>query len=62
MTTRGGARKRDQRGRKGGGVGTGGAGAHGAPVRCSEAASARDSKTSVMCHSPLLADCSWIKD
>ena len=37
-------------------------GAPRAPVRSVEAASARDSKTSVMCHSPLLADCSWIKD
>lgn len=45
-----------------GGGGRGGAGAPGAPVRSAEAASACDSKTSVMCHSPLLADCSWIKD
>ena len=62
MTTRGGVRKRDPRGRQGSGVGTGGAGAPGAPVQSAEASSARDSKTSVMCHSPLLADCSWIKD
>lgn len=39
-----------------------GAGAPRAPVRSAEAESAGDSKTSVMCHSPLLADCSWIKD
>lgn len=44
------------------GEGVGRAGAPGAFVRSAEAASARDSKTSVMCHSPLLADCSWIKD
>lgn len=50
------------RGTKGGRRGAGGAGAPDAPVRSEEAASARDSKTSVMCHSPLLADCSWIKD
>lgn len=58
MTTGERERMRDQRG----GVGTGGARAPGAPMRSAEAASARDSKTSVMCHSPLLADCSWIKD
>ena len=54
-----------RRGTEGGGVGRAwwsGVGAPRAPVRRVEAASARESKTSVMCHSPLLADCSWIKD
>lgn len=56
------AGERRARGTRDGRVRTGGAGAPGALVRSVEAASARDSKTSVMCHSPLLADCSWIKD
>lgn len=55
-----GVEKGRERRSNGGGVGR--AGAPGAFVRSAEAASARDSKTSVMCHSPLLADCSWIKD
>lgn len=49
-------------GREEGGEGEGQGRPRVAPVRSTEAANARDSKTSVMCHSPLLADCSWIKD